>query len=100
MAPESSAARASAGLRKMGLRRQGRGRARPLREISTSAGRLQIPRHLPLAAGNRGAREREELAAVVDGILQGIEAADEEGGDAEIVVVEERVGDLCRRAHQ
>src|SRR6058998_1481697 len=42
----------------------------------------------------------DQLAPVLDGVVERVEAADQERGHAEIVVVEERLGDLLRRADQ
>ena len=41
-----------------------------------------------------------QFAAVVDRVLERVEAADQEGGHAEVVVVEQRIGDLLGRADE
>ena len=47
-----------------------------------------------------GADQRDQLAAVLDRVVERIEAADQQRGDAEVVVVEQRLGHLLRRADQ
>src|SRR5215218_5966012 len=53
-----------------------------------------------LSVGDLLADERDQVAAVVDRVLEGVEAADQEGGHADLVVVQEGLGDLLRRADQ
>ena len=52
------------------------------------------------AAGDLFAHERDQLPAELRGILQRFEAADEEAGDAGVVVAQQRLGDLLRGADQ
>src|SRR5262249_40746991 len=53
-----------------------------------------------IAAGHLASPQRNQLAAVFLGVVQRVEAANQERGDAEVVVVEERLGDLLRRADE
>ena len=53
-----------------------------------------------VACGDGAAHARNQFAAVVDRVFQRIEAADQERRDAEVVVVEQRVGDLFGRADE
>src|SRR5690242_9293279 len=55
---------------------------------------------LRLARRHEFAHTRKQLAPVLDRVFQRIEAANEKGGDAEVVVVEQRLGHLVRRADQ
>ena len=48
--------------------------------------------------GEQAAEGGDQLASVLNRVLQGIEAPDEEGRDPEIVVVEQGIGDLIGRA--
>ena len=57
-------------------------------------------RRLPFTFGHQFAGQRDQAFAVVDGVFKRVEAADEEGGDAQVVVVEQRFGHLFRRADQ
>src|SRR6185436_19843351 len=67
---------------------------------ATSRGIASGRRAVAVAARHPGAHERDQLVAILLRVLEGIEAADEEGGDAEVVVVEQRFGHLLGRAHQ
>src|SRR3954468_2839145 len=51
-------------------------------------------------AGDGVADEGDELAAELAGVLEGFEAADEDAGDAGVVVAEEGFGDLLGRADE
>ncbi|OJB51270.1 hypothetical protein BGV59_13110 [Burkholderia ubonensis] len=53
-----------------------------------------------IARGDGRAHARNQFAAVVDRVVERIEAADQEGRHAEVVVVEQRVGDLLGRADE
>ena len=53
-----------------------------------------------LTFGYEFSRQRNEFAAVFDGVDQRIKASDQEMADAEIVVVAEHFGDLFGRADQ
>ena len=55
---------------------------------------------LGVAPGDLLADQREQVAAVVDGVVVGVVAADEERGDADVDVVQQRLGDGFRRADQ
>ena len=61
-------------------------------------GGLGRPR--PIQLGRAGAQARDQFAAEVDRVLVGIEAPDQEGVDAELVVFEHRPRDLLGRADQ
>src|SRR5919107_1843719 len=52
------------------------------------------------ALGELALEGGDQLTPVLDGVLQRVEAADQEGRDPEVVVVEERVSDLVRRADE
>ena len=51
-------------------------------------------------SGEQPAEGRDQVAAIRDGVLQRVEAADQEGAHAEVVIVEQRLGDLLGRADQ
>ena len=53
-----------------------------------------------VAFGDQLARQRNQFAAIFDGVDQRLEAADREVADAEIVIVAEHFRDLLRRADQ
>jgi hypothetical protein len=53
-----------------------------------------------VAVGDQFPHQRDQVAAVGDGVVQRIEAADQEGADAQVVVVEQGVGHLFGRADQ
>jgi len=57
-------------------------------------------RRLAFAFGDQLAGQGDQALAIIDGVFKGIEAADQEGGDAQVVVVEQSIGDLFRCAHQ
>ena len=57
-------------------------------------------RRLPFALRHQLAGQRDQALAVVDGIVERVEAADQEGGDAQVVIVEQGFGHLFRGAHQ
>src|SRR5882724_2252971 len=67
---------------------------------ATSRGIASGRRAVAVAAQDPGAHERDQLAAILLRVLEGVEAADEEGADAEVVVVEEGLGHLLGGAHQ
>lgn len=48
----------------------------------------------------RRPHQRQQVAAIIGGVIQRIEAADQEGGDAECVIVQQRFRDLLRGANQ
>ena len=50
--------------------------------------------------GYQFAGQRDEFFAVVDGVVQRVEAANQESGDPQVVVVEQRFGHLLRGADQ
>src|SRR6188474_2468919 len=56
---------------------------------ATSRGIASGRRAVAVAARHPGAHERDQLVAILLRVLEGIEAANEEGGDAEVVVVEQ-----------
>ncbi|MGY4326341.1 hypothetical protein ACVWWG_000755 [Bradyrhizobium sp. LB7.2] len=53
-----------------------------------------------MTLGDQLARQWNQFAPILDGVDQGIEAADQEMADAEIVIVAEDFRDLLRRTDQ
>ncbi len=58
------------------------------------------PPLLRVTTGNCQLHAREQISAVIDDVFVWIKATDQERGDAEIVVVKQRLGHLARRADQ
>jgi len=50
--------------------------------------------------GDQLACQRNQFAAIFDGVDQRIEAADQKVADAEVVIIAEHFGDLLRRSDQ
>ena len=86
--------------------RRPRARARPPspRRCSSSRSRAQAMAYETATESRRAtscAHQRDQVAAVVDGVVQRVEAADEQRGDADVDVVQQRLRDglrACRRA--
>src|SRR5262245_41634324 len=72
----------------------------PARNRARSDARRTGGDGLPLAARDPGPDERNQVTAELDRVLERIEAADQHGGGAGVVVVEQRFGDLLCRADQ
>lgn len=51
-----------------------------------------------VALSDGGSHQWDEFAAIIDGIFERVEAADEEGRDTKVIIVEQAFGDLLRRA--
>ena len=83
-----------------GLRRSENGGAEQKARRQVRGGSLCGHPVRRLAFGNELSRQRNQLAAIFDGVDQRIEAADQEVADAEIVIVAEYFGDLLWRADQ
>src|SRR5262249_5990798 len=69
------------------------------RSAQSDAGRAGA-HDLPLAARNAGPDQRDQVAPELDRVPQRVEAPDQHGVSAGIVVVEQRFGDLRRGAAQ
>src|SRR3979411_2094425 len=77
------------------LRRRLRSAAGPQRKYCVSFRRYSTG---DTAFGDQLARQRNQFAAILDGVDQRIEAANKEVADAEIVIVAEHFGDLLGRS--
>ena len=73
-----------------------RGHAR----TACSAGGVGVPRLVRVPPGDLLADQRQQLAAVVDGVVVRVVAPDQDRGDADVEVVEDRLGDRLGRADE
>ncbi|KPB44947.1 Uncharacterized protein AC513_2069 [Pseudomonas savastanoi pv. phaseolicola] len=55
---------------------------------------------LPFTLSHQCAGQRDQLLAIIDSIFQRVEAANQEGGNPQVVIVQQRFGDLFRGADQ